>query len=166
MEISLRNLPDDGLKINGVISAEKLNARMNESGTNTVQFLNGPQVELTVYPVLGGAEITGTVKASYSQPCSRCMEQLNAELDVKIEVAIKQKIAAIDEAEMNAEPGIIFVEGDNLNIEEYLQESLILALPFTGPDHPNCSWNKVKKAPVNQAATQSLGDLLKKAGVK
>ncbi len=174
MEISLRNLPSDGLDVTGPISKDRLNSRMNESAGNLVEFGTDPIVTLKVYPVLGGAEVRGDVEARYTQPCSRCMESLSERLTVKISLALKFKTSSssdsIEEESEAGDPGLMLCDGDNVNLEEYLQESIIVALPFAGPEHINCPGfaQAVSREIRSNAAprpTTKLGDLLKKAGV-
>jgi len=172
MEISLRNLPNDGLPVHGVISLGLLNARMNEARANDVEFVEAPRIEVTVRPELGGAELVGRVYSRYQQPCARCLEFVSESVEVPIRVTLKPKTLAEPRhkethmQEFVDDSGIIYFEGSTVNIEDFVQEILIVALPSLGPAHPGCKGLQYRPAAQSADTPHSLGELLKKAGVK
>ena len=77
-----------------------------------------------------------------------------------------------DDVDME-DAGIIFFEGEHIDLEDVLQETLILALsPFLLPERDKdgkcvrCGETTPIKYSIDSTSKRSLGDLLQKAGVK
>lgn len=171
MKIRITDLSSTGLKVNDTIPLEALNERMNEAPGNDILFTADPEISITVAGRLQGAEGKGYIRASWEQPCARCMDNLKIEKNIPFEYAFKPlphdpKLAeeAIDDV------GIIYYSGEHLDLEGPVQETLILAIdPFFKPELDedgaceHCGKNFCQKTVSAKDGNTALGDLLKKA---
>jgi len=87
-------------------------------------------------------EMRGAVKATVEMPCSRCLRPLSLPLTADVDLIFKllgeapEEIPEQEEQELQAEDmGVWPVYGDEVDLAEPVQETVILALPA----HPLCA---------------------------
>lgn len=174
MKIRISDIPAEGLNINDTIPLEPLNARLQAGEQCDISFLEAPRVNLTVHRNPGGAQTSGTIKSRYSQPCSLCLDEVGRDIEIGFDYILQHKNPGdADTTEDSLDDvGIIFFEGEHIELDDSIQESLILALsrfwhPPLKPDgscsicHKNLR-DQIKEEPDN---TFSLGELFKKSGI-
>lgn len=133
MKIRLSDLSPAGLQIRDSISLEALNGRLQEGRGSDIMFCSKPEVELLVTGSASGGEAVGTIKADYTQPCARCSVGCSRQATAKFRFILKQRTPAEESA--SDDIGLIYFDGDKVDLEESLQESLILCLSlFWSPD--------------------------------
>lgn len=176
MRIRIRDISPSGLKISDSISLESLNNRMAEGKSSDIVFISAPQAELLVTKTMSGAQVQGKVYANYTQCCGACPEIVGRLASADIGIIFQERPlqdSGDDGVEYEDDIGLVYFEGDHIELEELLQEALILTLdPYWRPDCDNngvCSY--CKKIPAKELALApegkvSLGTLLQKAGVK
>jgi uncharacterized metal-binding protein YceD (DUF177 family) len=180
MKVRVSRLPAEGLSVKTSLSLENLNARMNEGRESDILFTEAPAVDLMVTKTTQGAETKGRVTCKYRQPCSRCDEGIEKALDIEANFILQARPApgerdtSKSEEDYEDDIGISFFEGDQVDLEDLIQQALILPLSLYW--HPPCDkkgncthCGKLCEKPEASEAptleTISLGDLLKKAGV-
>lgn len=142
---------------------------MNEAKGNDIVFLIAPVIDVHLRPEKGGIELSGSVQSRYSQPCSRCLEEVETEISTKLQVTLKAKDSrpGVDRLTTSAEwadgIGIVYYDGEHIDLEDIVQESLILGLSPFGPEHPSCKG--VPSLGGEKEDKPTLGDLLKRAGI-
>lgn len=179
MRIRVSDIGRNGLEVNDTIPLKPLNDRMNEGKGNNIVFLTDPSVKMTVRQTASGAETRGSISARYSQPCAWCAENIERDLEVEANFIFQRMPDApadgdSDEAENGRfmdDIGINFFSDDQIELDDLIQETLILALdPFWKPpllDDGTCSicGKKVEVEREPAPGKVNLADLLKKAGV-
>ncbi len=178
MKIRISDIPPAGLNINETIPLRPLNDRLAQGSDHSIQFLKDPQIKLFMERNASGATANGSVSSSYIQPCSRCAQELPRDIEVSLDFVLSERPAHVasgrtplPEDEPIDDIGIIYYENDHVDLEDFMQESLILALSLYW--HPpedkkgNCEvcGKHFGDAPKKKEPLASLGDLLKKAGV-
>jgi uncharacterized metal-binding protein YceD (DUF177 family) len=139
MKVRLSDISPDGMTIDDTIPLEPLNSRMTEGAANDIYFLVAPRVQLTVFGSERGAETKGTVKTRYRQPCARCMKEIEMDLEVETNFILKPKPERAAQGKYQSDAtmddvGIVYFEGEHIDLEDIIQETLILALsPFLLP---------------------------------
>jgi uncharacterized metal-binding protein YceD (DUF177 family) len=176
MRICTTTIPFSGMSIEGFVPLEALNARLKEgSEGQEIAFEAAPKVVITLTRTLGGIMVKGSVAGTCKQDCSTCADPVNHELDIPIDWILQTSSDRAGPDDELDDPGVITYEGDNVDLEEHLQEALILQLsPFWHPPRDtrdrctvctrDCSvsaWQS--KGAANSEKKQSLGDLLKGA---
>ena len=173
MLIRLTDISPEGLIVNDIIPLEALNARMNEGRDNDIFFLQAPKVSITIKRALSGAESQGLVTTRYRQPCALCAKELERSLEVPLNFIFKPKPAHADfeDDQFIDDVGIIYFEGEHIDLEIVIQESLILALsPFLQPERDakgccrECGVDPCTlfSSPAEKQ-NRSFGELIKKA---
>lgn len=176
MKIRISTLPPEGLTITESLPLSSLNDRLQEGHESDIRFSSAPQVSLQISPSADGATASGSVRAMVKQPCSRCVEVIERELEVEANFVIQAR----NPRETNPRDteqddiGIVYYDGEHVDLEDTLQQYLLLNLsPFWHPPFAkdgsclHCGKNFEEPAVTKErGSTVQLGDLLKKAGVK
>ena len=169
MKIRISTIAPQGLKVKDKLPLDALNARMQEGSGNNILFTAAPEVELTMFRTGNGAESKGTIKTAYRQPCSRCMDEIERTVELPANFLLAPRPADKDES-YEDDVGISYYEGDHVDLEDLIQETLILSLDqFWHPpvDESGCcqhchrNFNAELKNEPEKPAT--LGALLEQA---
>lgn len=169
LQVRLSDIPQEGIKINDTIPLETLNARMNEGPGNDVTFLAPPSVSLTISPQKGSAELTGTITTTYRQSCPRCLEMIEHSISQEVNILLKAKEShpgrdrKLSAEEWDDDIGIIYFDGEHIDLEDILQETLILAIDPLGAPHDGCTSMEWKDDLDEEKNT--LGKLFQKVGL-
>ena len=177
MKIRLTDIPAAGLPVSEILPQDSINQRLAEGRDVGIRFIEGLPVELTVYKSASGAETKGTVKTRYLQPCARCADGVERELELQTNYILQPRPQFLDkneEEQFEDDIGISYYEGEHVDLEDLIQESIILSLSiYWHPDEDAkgacvlCHQQVRAADPVKKVAPKgaSLGELLKKAGV-
>jgi uncharacterized metal-binding protein YceD (DUF177 family) len=178
MKIRISDIPSIGLNINETIPLRPLNERLSQGSDKSIQFLEDPRVQLLLERNTTGATASGSVSSRYIQPCSRCAQELPRDIELRLDFVLSERPGhpthgreATPEEELIDDIGIIYYENDQVDLEDFIQESLILALSLYW--HPpedkkgNCEvcGKHFGDAPKKKEGLASLGEILKKAGI-
>ena len=85
------------------------------------------EIELRLESVVEGVLVTGSVHATATGACVRCLEEIHDEL-----VADFQELFAYEESDTAAaeDEDVNRLEGDLLDLEPLLRDAVVLSLPF------------------------------------
>ncbi|MCO6431137.1 MAG: DUF177 domain-containing protein [Deltaproteobacteria bacterium] len=179
MKIRISDLGPDGLKASGTIPVGNLNARMSEGRGTDITFISDPQISVHVQRTVSGAYTKGTIKARVKQPCARCIEEKEHEIELPADFVFQHRTLE-ENTEYGGETdtyfddvGVNYFSGEHIDLEDVVQESLILSLsPYWRPPEDRnhaCTLCGKKVEPIRyeeKAAANSFGQLLKNAGVR
>jgi uncharacterized metal-binding protein YceD (DUF177 family) len=145
MKIRVNSLSPAGNTLEQPLSASAINKRMSEAAENDIFFTSDPLVKVTLTQIISGAEASGTIKANFRQPCSRCMEEKERFLEVPFRLTIRRRPANVAD---DQDIGVLYYEGDQADLREYLEDTLILEIsPFWAPEldaEKKCSLCRLK----------------------
>ncbi len=173
MKIRLTDIPPEGLNVNDTLSLENLNTRMDEAPENDIHFLTAPQVSFKIKKEKGGAELQGKVSSTYRQVCPKCTEEVDHEISSELSLILKPKNSQpgrdrqTSKEEWNDDIGIVYFDGEHIDLEDVIQETLILQLSPYGMPHKGCK-SIIDSTPADddpRGTKTNLGKLLKDAGV-
>lgn len=182
MKIRISDITHDGLTVEDTISLANLNTRMREGSDHGIEFITPPLVNIVVFKTPQGAETRGKVTSRYRQPCSLCVEGVERDIEVETNFIFKAKPADLanrpegeEDEDYIDDVGISYFEGEHIELESIVQETLILSLSIYW--HPpvdksgNCQVCG-KKSECAQSLVadddkpQTLGQLIKLAAKK
>ena len=90
-------------------------------------------------------EVTGEVNTFVRLPCGRCLKEYEIPLKSRFDLTYVHRIAGAqkdqdqEEVEISAaEIGLIYFEGEEINLQEGMQEQVIMAFPFKALCAENC----------------------------
>lgn len=187
MKVRISDISPQGLELKDTLSHEQLNNRMTEGRGNDIVFTASPKAELHISRTIGGAEVTGKVYGTVRQPCATCSREVEHAVEAPIALMAKERPptqrrrgerpSAEDQELYSDDVGIMFFEGEHVELEEVIQEALILSLsPFWRPEcdqSGSCvecgeQCGKAQRLGAADDTTErvTLGSLLSKAGVK
>lgn len=135
MKIRISDITHDGLTVQETISLANLNTRMREGSDHGIEFIAPPLVNLVVFKTPQGAETRGKVTSRYRQPCSLCVEGVERDIEVETNFIFKAKPADLanrpegeEDEDYIDDVGISYFEGEHIELESIVQETLILSL--------------------------------------
>lgn len=171
VKVRITDIPSHGLQIKDELSLTELNNRMNEAEDNDVKFTESPKFAITIKPEVAGAELTGNITAKYIQPCGICLEEVTHEVSEPLSLTLKAKTKrpGIDRPTSSDEwedgVGIIYFDGEHIDLEEILQETIILKVNPYDSQHKGCPGLAEEATDKDNEKKTTLGDLIKNARV-
>jgi len=171
MKIRVTTIPPTGLSFSDKMPKELINERLSSPSESEIIFIDDVTVDGIIKPFPGGAELKATTKSKYTQPCARCAEGKERQLETPLKAVIKPKPESVLDDE---DIGVIYYSGEHVELDEFILESLILSLSiFWAPEIEEktgkckeCKLTSKELGLSEPEKTSNLGDLLKKAGVK
>jgi len=174
MRICTTTIPFSGMKIEADLPLEPLNARLKE-GTEQqeIVFEAAPIVDITLTRTHGGILVKGIVSGHCKQECATCADPVPHEVVSTIDWLLQTSSDRAGPEDEIDDPGVIFYEGDHVDLEEPIQEALILNInPFWHPPRDqqercavctrDCS-SKVWGGERKSEKSSAFGSLLKDA---
>lgn len=173
-KIRVQSLPAAGLKIDQNIPVDSINQRLAEApdaAENPISFLGEIKLDLLCEKAAHGMTLTGQLESSCSQACSLCAEPVSHQISVPVSHIFKH-----DEKDDSKLPeddiGLTYYRGEHVDLQSCIEDLLILQLtPYWHPPQDCngqclvCKKNPREGQKVVKLGTQSLGDILKKAGI-
>jgi len=178
LSLRVSDIRAEGRAIQATIPVAPLNGRIQEGTQNDISVLDDPTVELQCVPRLSGVGIVGSIRCRVAQDCARCAKPTERSDTLPFSIECKERPLDGSEGDtLQDDVGVHFYLNDHVDIEELVQEHIILHLtPFYSPELDKTGRCQFCKAPCDRKGTegkagssgaskQSLGDLLKKAGL-
>lgn len=162
------------MKIEAYLPLEALNARLKEgSEQQEMIFEAAPLVDITLTRTHGGILVKGIVSGRCKQECATCADPVPHEVVSTIDWLLQTSSDRAGPEDEIDDPGVIFYEGEHVDLEEPIQEALILNLnPFWHPPRDkqdrctvckrDCS-SKVWGGEQKSEKSSAFGSLLKDA---
>ena len=119
-------------------------AEMVTSGT--CQFPAPIKAALRAQQIGDIVEIEGNILTAVRLECGRCLQSFEMPLESQfaltysqVDPALEQSASNDEEIELTAEDmGLIYYQGEEINLEKEIQEQVILALPLKALCKPDC----------------------------
>jgi uncharacterized protein len=109
------------------------------------EFLKPLKIRLKAFSVRELFEVQGTFRTKVRLPCSRCLKNFESLLTSDFELTYTKEIPGVtdvfdvEEIELRAEEiGMIYFEGEEINLEQGIQEQIVMAFPLQPLCDNNC----------------------------
>jgi uncharacterized protein len=90
-------------------------------------------------------DVQGDLNTLVRLPCGRCLKEYETPLKSRFELTYVHRLPCTQEDEISeeveisaAEMGLIYFEGENINLQDGIQEQVIMALPVRPLCNENC----------------------------
>jgi len=136
MIIKLHDI-EDSITVRGTMDGSRYKRPEDED----VAFESPIEYELTVTKIGENLRVEGPVKGSLRLLCARCLEEFSFSVrtHLDVEVAPKSDQPKGSELELkNEEMDLYYYEGDELEIDPYVYEEVMLAVPIKAPCSDAC----------------------------
>ena len=140
MRIRITDIPPEGRELDFDLDAGSLNERASlvkvQADDDAVPppsytFTRDPRTLLRLSLEGSTVTIKGITTAGYVTPCSRCAEDTEKTIDVPIEMVLKPFSQRRPEHEQGEDLHFGFYEGQEVDCGSFVEELLLLALPFS-----------------------------------
>jgi uncharacterized protein len=109
------------------------------------QFLKPLNIRLKAFSVRELFEVQGTFRTSVRLPCSRCLKDFDTALASDFELTYTKEVPGLmdvfedEEIELRLEEiGMIYFKGEEINLEQGIQEQVVMAFPLQPLCDDNC----------------------------
>jgi uncharacterized protein len=137
MKIEIHHIPSQGLDLDFERPAHHFNGLKELIQTGECEFQTPLAIYLKVLPMRDFFRVTGRIETTIRQACVRCLVTFDSPLTSRFTLNYSKQIPKDvhqDDAsgiELTAEQiGMIFIEGEEIDFKDALQEQIILAIPY------------------------------------
>ena len=109
------------------------------------EFLKPLKIRLKAFRVRELYEVQGTLRTSIRLPCSRCLKDFDAPMASDFELTYTKEMPGLmdvfDEEEIEVrveEIGMIYFKGEEINLQQGIQEQVVMAFPLQPLCDENC----------------------------
>ncbi len=145
MRFRIDTIKEGGLQLDSTIPWEELPILAEIAASGDCQFLQGVRVQARAQLVGDLVEVAGEVDTSGRFQCGGCLQDYEAPLRTRFELTYARQLPKIeevdsgDEVETTAEDlGIILFQGDEVELDEAVQEQIVMILPVRRRCQDNC----------------------------
>jgi uncharacterized metal-binding protein YceD (DUF177 family) len=173
MRVFVSTIPFSGITLEATLPLAAINGRLAEGVSfRDIAFISEPQGSITLTRTHGGILAKGSVSGNIRQNCSTCADPVEHLVEADFDWVLQTASDAAAAGDTIEDPGVIFYEGEHVDLEEPIQEALILQIsPFWHPTRDNderCTYcsrpcGTVTWSSGSSEKTQSLGNLLQGA---
>ncbi len=150
--IKVEQVPVEGQRLAGALSAEELQARLDAQGPSGFQVTGEAAVDLQISRIDPALRVAGHVQASLVGACARCLSETHSQLDAALDMTLFPAPADADEAPGKNELALDsrtddddgttssgYFHGDSIDAGEILCELLLLELPMRPLCREDCA---------------------------
>ncbi len=179
MKVRINDIPPRGLRVHGGMDLPALMKLVKGEGDpgNRFDFTEAPEVDVIIHRASHGGLVKGKITGRYRQPCALCDDEVDRDFSLDADFMLRERPAEVseDDEQYQDDAGVYHFTGDQVDLEPILQEVVILSLSLYW--HPptdvsgKCTvcgrdFDQADDSGEEKSATQSFGELLKKAGIK
>ncbi len=110
-------------------------------GTEVIAVPPGSEIELDLRleAVMEGVLVSGDVRASAAGECVRCLDAIVVDIEVELtELYVYPERARVAEEDGDEEDEVRELDGDLVDVEPAIRDTLVPALPFQPLCRPDC----------------------------
>ena len=163
MKIALSQITEHGLNLDFQLPANGLKILKELVDDGEVTAFSPLAVSVTLWAREGYIDVRGQVVTEAILTCSRCLAEFSYLLEQHFSVRFSQEIpqdlsstSSDDDADIELtadQVGLVFFEGDELDLREVIQEQIALGLPYKPLCREDCKGLCAKcGADLNQAS--------------
>ncbi len=145
MRVHIEQITEQGLALDFEEPAQTFPALMELEATGAGTFTAPVKTALRARLFGDMVQVKGIISTRVRLTCARCLKTFDAPLTSRFEVTYTQRPAGEkkanqqEEIELDAgDMGLIYFEGEQINLLEAIQEQVILALPIKALCSPTC----------------------------
>jgi len=140
MIIKVTDIPPEGREIDFALEQSDLNDRVTLAGEREAGAGTPPPPYAFVPPLhvwlrleLEGSTVIarGKAVARFRTPCARCAEETEKELAIPVTMILKPRTVRGPDAAHDEDVNFGYYDGQEVNCGSFVEELLIIALPFT-----------------------------------
>ena len=145
MYIRIEQIKEEGLAVEFEEKPQIFPVLSEMINQGECQFVAPIKTALKAIPIGDMIEVTGEINTVVRLPCGRCLEEYETPLKSRFELTFVRRIQETlqdeeqEEIEISAaEMGLIYFQGEEINLKDGIQEQVILAFPIKALCKENC----------------------------
>ena len=145
MKIETQHIPSKGASLAFRKEAKNFNVLQQMADQGECTFTEPIQIDLMIIAERDLFKLKGLITTTAQMPCSRCLVAYDLPIQHKFTLRFSNQIPADlhinddDQIELTADQiGLIYFEGEQIDLQEPIQEQVVLSLPFKPLCSDNC----------------------------
>jgi len=145
MYLRIEQIKEDGLTLEFEEKPEVFPVLSEMVNQGECEFIAPLKTALRAIRIDDMIDVKGKVSTLVRLPCGRCLKEYETPLESRFDLTYVRRLpgfeedAQPDEVEVSAaEMGLIYFEGEVINLQDGIQEQVILALPVRALCSENC----------------------------
>jgi uncharacterized protein len=145
MYIRIEQIKEDGLALEFEEKPQIFPVLSEMINQGECQFVAPIKTALRASRIGDMIEVTGVINTFVRLPCGRCLKEYETPLKSRFELTYVRRIPGAredeeqEEVEISAdEMGLIYFQGEEINLQDGIQEQVILAIPIKALCQENC----------------------------
>ena len=145
MDLRIERIHEEGLNLEFEEQSEFFPVLSEMINRGECNFIAPIKTALKAVRIDDMIEVTGEVNTRVRLPCSRCLQEYELPLKSHFDLTYVNRVPGTgeddepDEVEISAEEmGLIYFEGEEINLQDGIQEQVILAFPIKALCKEDC----------------------------
>lgn len=145
MKIRIEHIKEDGLEVEFEASAENFPVLSEMVKQGECKFTAPINTNLTASRIDDMIEVEGQFNTLVRLPCARCLNEYDTALNSRFNLTYVSRIPGepedeeMDEVEISAaEMGLIYFQGEEINLQDGIQEQVVMAIPIRALCRERC----------------------------
>ncbi len=143
MYLRIEQIKEDGLALEFEEKAEAFPELSEMISQGECNFMAPLKTALRAIRIDDMIEVKGQIDTVVGLPCGRCLKEYETPLKSRFDLTYAHRILDVqdDEEEVEisaAEMGLIYFQGEEINLQDGIQEQVIMALPVKALCKKNC----------------------------
>jgi len=146
MRIRLEEIKEGKLSLEFEEAPETFPVLTEMVDTGVCEFLAPVKTALSAHQIGDMVEIEGSISTAVRLSCERCLQSFETPLESSFALTYKQTEPDTDKGRSNQEEleltaedmGLIYHQGEEINLQNEIQEQVVLAFPLRALCKPDC----------------------------
>jgi len=145
MYLRIEQIKEGGLTLEFEEKPEAFPVLSEMINNGECEFLAPLKTALRAMRIDDMIDVKGNISTVVRLSCGRCLKEYETALESRFELTYVRRLPGFEEDEppdeveiTAAEMGLIYFEGENINLQDGIQEQVILALPVRALCSANC----------------------------
>jgi len=145
MYIRIEQIKEEGLALKFEEKAEFFPVLAEMTAQGECEFVAPIKTALKALRIGDMIEVTGEVNSRVRLPCGRCLNEYETSLKSRFDLTFAHRISGAEEIEEPQEieisadeAGMIYFEGEAINLQDGIQEQVIMAFPIRSLCRESC----------------------------
>jgi uncharacterized protein len=145
MHLRIEQIKENGLTLEFEEKPEVFPVLFEMTNQGECNFLAPIKTALRAIRIDDMIDVKGTINTLVRLPCGRCLKEYETPLKSQFDLTYVNRLPDFqedeqaDEVEISAvEMGLIYFEGEDINLQDRIQEQVIMALPARALCSENC----------------------------
>ena len=149
LNINIDRIPPEGQVVQGQLSAELLQERLDQHGATGFNIKDPAEVHLRLNRIEDTIQLSGHIHCGLNSSCGRCLAESTSLIELDIDMTLfkgsdeaSERAEELDLDEQNLDldgPSTATYRGESIDLGDLIREQLLVELPMAPLCHEDCA---------------------------